>query len=155
MAAVLDEAKFFQLDKYLCDPKFANSPRYHLTFKRDRTYRLAMKQEQGCLVNCLFVVRDSDRLIVKEIRESSMRLLVDVKLENGDIKAKDYVLYDPHQPRQVPVLRGGHIYTFRLGLPTDISRGVPIPTMDIIFQELLVFGEHEQLVDISANSDRD
>ena len=43
-----------------------------------------MKQEQGCLVNCLFVVRDSDRLIVKEIRESSMRLLVDVKLENGE-----------------------------------------------------------------------
>ena len=97
-----------------------------------------MKREQGCQMNCLFVVRGDDQLIVKEIKESSMRLLVDVTTETGecqlsinhstlsssscttgDTKAKDYVVHDPLHPRPpLPSLRGGHIYSFHLGLPS-------------------------------------
>jgi hypothetical protein len=121
LASVLDEAKYFRLDKYLFDPKFARPPRYHLLFKRETVCRLAMKREQGCQMNCLFVVRGDDQLIVKEIKESSMRLLLDVTTEAGDTKAKDYVVHDPLHPKPpLPSLRSGHIYSFHLGLPSGI-----------------------------------
>lgn len=44
----------------------------------------AMKNEPGCQMSCLFVVRGDDQLIVKEIKESSMRLLLDVTTETGE-----------------------------------------------------------------------
>lgn len=37
----------------------------------------------------------------------------------------------------------------------DISRGVPLPTMEVVFQEMFVFADKEQLVNASTYGDKD